>query len=148
MSEEANRMSTPQYEALDRVLRFLEKILVSFISQFGLEQASVERWRWDEPVTTLRWIGSDQISRNIHAAASLIDSTKSQVQVDTNAWIDVFTEGRNVIRRWRNIGVGQLELSSDLGNEDRSKAHQMLVNGFKSVAEVGYDQLEKRSFIR
>jgi hypothetical protein len=133
---------------LDRILGVIEQQYFSFINQLRLNQASVERWRWDEPIATLTWTGSDSISRNVHAMISKEASTASEIRVDANAWVDLEIESKIKVRRWRNVDVGRLQLSPNLELPDTWGLQDLLLRGLHSVAELKFEQLENQTILR
>lgn len=75
------------YEKLDTILSKVEEIVSQFARERQLEEATIERWRWDEPVVTLRWVGRDTLGRAIHARIVNPDAPL-ELLVELNAWQD------------------------------------------------------------
>lgn len=89
------------YDELDGILNNVEQFIPPLVTQYELTQVSIERWRWDEPVITLSWVGGDDISRNIHALVTEGSSSTYELAVEINAWQDEDREeGKVRVRNW------------------------------------------------
>lgn len=96
------------YEEIDKILSAVEEVFLSLAAKHKLKQVNIERWRWDEPVITLAWVGDDSISRNIHALIRPEGSYFYKLLVEINAWQDEDREGGKMrVRHWQRKEVGQ-----------------------------------------
>lgn len=103
------------YEELDRILDTVEEVLLSLANEYKLKQASIERWRWDEPVITLTWVGSDHISRNIHALITQEGFSPYKLLVEGNVWQDKDeAEGKIRVRHWQQAEVDSVQVPLDM----------------------------------
>ncbi len=136
-----------RFEALNHVFNIIEQLYYAIISRLKLERASVERWRWDEPVATLRW-SSGNVSRNVHAFIDSDSAGGGRIRVDANAWVDFPVEGKAVVRRWSNVSVGQIELSRGYEVRETGALENLLMQGVRSVSELKAEQLKNKTFLR
>lgn len=118
------------YEELDGILDTVEEVFLALTVELGLKQTSIERWRWDEPVITLTWVGSDDISRNIHALIIPEGSFPYKLLVEGNAWQDKDeVEGRIRVRKWQHVEIDR-EVSPD-----RSELRRAIDKAYSKVSE-------------
>lgn len=105
---------TNNYEEIDKILSVVEEVFWSLAGKHKLKQVNIERWRWDEPVITLAWVGDDSISRNIHALIRTEASYFGKLLVEVNAWQDEDREGGKMrVRHWKRKEVGQFSPEKD-----------------------------------
>lgn len=125
------------YAGLDAILDTLEELLSPFTN--NLNRASIERWRWDEPVMTLTWVGSDQVARNIHAliVEKAPYSEGRTVEVEVNAWRDEDSEdGQARVRKWRHQNMGAVS------TDDVPKLRSTLTQALDVVSRWNLEDLQ------
>ena len=92
-----------------------EEVILSLTSEYKLKQASIERWRWDEPIITLTWADSDHISRNINVLIILEEPPPYRLLVEGNAWQDTDrAEGKIRVRHWQHTEIDSVWLPQTL----------------------------------
>lgn len=107
-------------EQIDQAFDSVEEILEEALGEYEIEDARVDRWRWDEPTIVLSWEGEDSICRNIGV---YFDKNNEEFEVEENAWVDSdmrdFDEissdepvEEGVVRFWYRNEVGQAPLDS------------------------------------
>lgn len=127
------------YDELDGVLNKIEPMILRLAGAYELKQASTERWRWDEPVITLTWAASDDISRNIHALITDDDG----LLVEVNAWRDEDgEEGRVRVRSWQHEEIGRI-----IAPWLPAQVQSTLESAYSKVSGWGTKNLTKRTLL-
>lgn len=99
------------WDRVDSVLDRVEPVLLSLAGRFHISQPGIERWRWDEPVITMRWRGADDLRRNIGVH---VVSEDEVVTIEVNAWRDEDRdEGKARLRRWEHRPIRNLKITRD-----------------------------------
>jgi len=127
------------YEEIDNILNKVEEVLLSLTSEYKLKQASIERWRWDEPVITLTWTDSDHISRNINALIIPEGPLSYRLLVEGNAWQDTdAAEGKIRVRHWQHTEIDTAWLPQPLDAIDEA---------YSKVSKWNIDDLKRKEHL-
>jgi hypothetical protein len=96
------------FEELNFILEEVETILRRVATGVVPEpEKAMERWRWDEPGTTLTWVDVDNINKNVHAL--IVEGGSRHVAVEVNAWHDSDEDDGSVrVRRWNHAAIEPL----------------------------------------
>lgn len=99
----------------------LERIANVAREVLRIESGMIETWRWDHPIFSYQWLGSDHISRNINITINSPQISKSNedffsqlvilLDIEVNGWQDTDVDNMRV-RKWRHLPVYEaLELN-------------------------------------
>jgi len=133
------------YEELDGILDTIEELFSSLAERYEhrLAQVSIERWRWDEPVITLTWVGSDDIRRNIHALIVHEGSYPYELLLEANAWEDRdLEEGKITVRNWRHDKVGRVQIPFQ-----RSELQKTVNEAYSTVSSWSGQDLKEQTHL-
>ena len=138
-------MSEPNWEALDAILRPIDQLILDEAARRNIPigRRNHSTWRWDEPETSIRWIGPDGISRNV---VGYIDGERGnyQVKIECNAWIDSHQGQRsdpNRARKWEYQEIAWIDPHA------RDQVKQVIVDAFNAVMLWTYNDLERTTDI-
>jgi hypothetical protein len=99
-------------EELNALLELVQKLFATLIEREGIQQSSIERWRWDYPLITITWI-THGINRNINVLVAYsqediylaIPAEPVIEAIEVNVWKDSDEADRTRVRRWRHERV-------------------------------------------
>lgn len=129
-----------KHKELDKILDDVEEAFLSLIIERKIRRATIERWRWDEPVITLSWVGADDISRNAHALVEG-NSPAYSLKIEVNAWRDKDRqEGDERVRHWQHKEIDLVSVSDDM-----ILLRQALGKGYSIVANWTEQDLQRQA---
>ena len=138
------------FETIDGILDLVHRALTSLMDEYKLTGATVERWRWDQPVITLSWMGQDQTRLNIHGVVvdangeplgvDAAATSSSMLRIEANAWRDQDIEdGKRRVRNW---------IHKDLGVVGTDKVASRVSEAYSEASGWGVDDLKETATIR
>jgi hypothetical protein len=146
----ADRAEAPRYEELDRLLDVAEPVLHAVAAEHGLNQARVDRWRWDQPEVVLSWVDGDRqnVAKSIRFSVDEGDGF-FLCSVEVNAWRDGPDKAGRPVRRWRHEAIGAWRVGgAEEASADRGRASETLGKAYDTVAEWDARSLTKRHYPR
>lgn len=123
------------FEELDKILDNVEAAYTSLVTRKNMS-ASIERWRWDQPIITLSWTSADFISRNIHAYVR----EDRELLTEVNAWYDEDLSHNGRVRHWKHKTTDSLPISADSEQID-----QAITSAFDQMSRWGKKDLSDRT---
>lgn len=134
-------MNAEQTREIEELLNVIEPILLQRAGASGLGGTRVERWRWDEPDVTLTWTDHAGVGKSVHA---VIDTEKSTVRLEVNAWRDKdFEDGKVRVRNWRHQTIGVANVPLDVNALGR-----LIDDAYDIARRWGADDLKESVTLR
>lgn len=141
------------YKELDAILDSVQELFGAIVAREGLQQVSIERWRWDYPVITLIWATGD-IQRNINVLLGyaqddgLLSASGEPIieVVEVNAWKDNDAADRNRVRIWRYAVIVR-KAKTGRDQERLGLLERSIQLAYKEVSNFTENQLDRKTVI-
>ncbi len=141
------------YKELDAILDIVQELFTAIVEREGLQQVSIERWRWDYPVITLTWATGD-MNRNINVLLGyaqndgLLSASSEPIieTVEVNAWKDSDAADGTRVRNWRHAMIVR-KAKAGRDQEHLELLERSIQLAYKEVSNFAENQLDRKTVI-